>query len=417
MTPTAPPLFRPAAVTAQQRGPWAGQIVLARPVPMRVAAAGAGALTLALGLLLAFGTYTRKVTVAGQLDPGAGSVKAVAPQFGRIARSLVVDGQLVAAGQPMFELSQERTGGSGAVDAHIDHLLATRSDARDQTRRLQTEELRASGAALAERRRSIEQTLAVRRKELALQDLRIHAAREKLRSYGKLAAQGFFSRAQLTDVRGALVAEQVQRAELEAAVQSLWRDLRATQSDEQGIARKIALVASQARQELAMLAQETAEHDGRSRLRVLAPVAGTVSAIAFQPGQSVPAGAALATVIPPGALEARLMVPGRAVGFVKPGQQVLLRLDAYPYQKFGQVAGTVALVERSPIGEAQQAGGAAAPLYRVTVRFGQQSVRAYGQTYQFTPGLPLEADILQDRRRLIEWMFDPLISAAKGGAR
>lgn len=417
MTTPPPPLFRPAAVAAQQRGQWAGTIVLARPLPMRIAAAGAAAVTLALAGLLVFGEYTRKVTVSGQLEPGAGSIKAVAPQFGRIVRSLVADGQQVSAGQPMFELTQERTSGSGAVDERIDKMLATRRDERVQMRQLQTEELNASAAALAARRRSIAQELATRRQQVALQEIRIRNARDKASSFAALARKGFISRAQLNDVRGALAGEQVQRKELESTIAALGRDLLATDSEAQGIARKVRLAASQARAELAQLAQEAAEHDGRSRVQVVAPIAGTATAIAFEQGQSVPAGATLATVIPPGALEARLMVPGRAVGFVREGQQVLLRLDAYSYQKFGEVGGVVTRVERSPIGQAQQAAGAPAPMYRVTVRLGQQGLRAYGQVQQFKSGMPLEADILQDRRRLIEWMFDPLISAAKGGAR
>lgn len=182
------------------------------------------------------------------------------------------------------------------------------------------------------------------------------------------------------------------------------------------ISGKLKLIASQSGHGLAIVEQEAVEHESRSRAQVLAPATGIVTALTQGPGQSVQAGVTLATIIPAGSeLEAHLMVPSRAVGFIEPGQRVLLRLAAFSYQKFGQVAGTVARVERSPISEGVPGTGAE-PVYRITVRLARQSVTAYGRTQQFKAGMTVEADILQDRRRLIEWVVDPLVSAAKGRA-
>lgn len=148
------------------------------------------------------------------------------------------------------------------------------------------------------------------------------------------------------------------------------------------------------------------------------PTDGLVTAIALDEGQSVAPGAALATIIPKGSvLEAHLLVPSNAVGFIKAGQQVRLRIDSFPYQKFGQVAGTVIRVDDSPINDAQpNVSSTGGPVFRIRVRLVQQSVAAYGVQRPFKAGVTLEADILQDRRRVIEWVIDPLISAAKGRA-
>lgn len=74
------------------------------------------------------------------------------------------------------------------------------------------------------------------------------------------------------------------------------------------------------------------------------------------------------TLVPASAaLEARLYGPSSAIGFVRPGQQVLLRYDAYPHQKFGRYAGTVTSVSRTTVSQGELAGvvgtrGAAAGL-------------------------------------------------------
>jgi membrane fusion protein len=48
------------------------------------------------------------------------------------------------------------------------------------------------------------------------------------------------------------------------------------------------------------------------------------------------------------------------------------------------------------------------PLYRVQITLDRQTVPAYGKAELLKPGMALEADILMERRRLIEWAFEPL---------
>ena len=52
-------------------------------------------------------------------------------------------------------------------------------------------------------------------------------------------------------------------------------------------------------------------------------------------------------------------------------------------------------------------------LYRVTVRLAAPHVMAYGRAQALTAGMQLEADVMQDRRRLIEWIFEPLIALGR----
>ncbi len=49
-------------------------------------------------------------------------------------------------------------------------------------------------------------------------------------------------------------------------------------------------------------------------------------------------------------------------------------------------------------------------MYRITVALDRQSVRAYGEEQPLAAGMQLEADVLLDRRRLIEWIFEPVLS-------
>ena len=114
-------------------------------------------------------------------------------------------------------------------------------------------------------------------------------------------------------------------------------------------------------------------------------------------------------------LEAQILVPSRAIGFIAPGDRVLLRYQAYPYQKFGHHEGEVAGISRSALNPSEfgaLVGNAQAgePMYRVTVSLARQAVTAYGKDESLKPGMLVDADILGERRSLIEWIFEPLYS-------
>jgi membrane fusion protein len=101
------------------------------------------------------------------------------------------------------------------------------------------------------------------------------------------------------------------------------------------------------------------------------------------------------------------------VGFVQAGQAVRLRVQAYPYQKFGWVAGTVQRVARSPQPAAALQpcvlpAPVPEPLYRVVVTLDPAALAATDRP--LLPGMRLEADVVLEQRRLIEWMAEPLLA-------
>ena len=115
------------------------------------------------------------------------------------------------------------------------------------------------------------------------------------------------------------------------------------------------------------------------------------------------------------------MVPSRAIGFIRNGERVVLRYQAYPYQKFGQQYGRVADVSRSALSPQEVANLTGQPNvqeqhYRVVVALARQDIVAYGRNEQLRPGMALEADVLIDKRRLIEWVLEPLFALGRRAA-
>jgi membrane fusion protein len=123
----------------------------------------------------------------------------------------------------------------------------------------------------------------------------------------------------------------------------------------------------------------------------------------------------------PGPLQAQLFAPSRTAGFIRAGQTVYLRYDAYPYQKFGLHQGRITSVSATPFAPSElppnlaeqlltQAGSKEA-LYRVNVSLEAQSIQAYGEALPLKAGLTVEADVLQERRKVWEWVLEPVLAA------
>jgi membrane fusion protein len=112
-------------------------------------------------------------------------------------------------------------------------------------------------------------------------------------------------------------------------------------------------------------------------------------------------------------LQAQLFFPTRAFGFVRPGQQVRILYDAFPYQKFGTYRGSVTKVSQTILTSNDATGPITLnePAYRVTVAPERPDIDAYGLKMPLQPGMLLKADVILEKRSLMRWLLDPLLSA------
>jgi membrane fusion protein len=101
---------------------------------------------------------------------------------------------------------------------------------------------------------------------------------------------------------------------------------------------------------IAEIDQQIATSEARHSIEIRAPAAGAVTAVIGHPGQLVAAGSPMLTIVPQNSrMQAELLAPSSAIGFIHVGQRVLLRYSAFPYQKFGQYWGTVVGVSRAAL--------------------------------------------------------------------
>jgi membrane fusion protein len=214
----------------------------------------------------------------------------------------------------------------------------------------------------------------------------------------------------------ALTAEQ-EVAGLRRQQATIERDIADIKSRLAAIPLEINAAQSDAQTAEATLEQRVAESEARRLQFITAPVGGRVAALPVALGQHVPMGATVAVIIPTGGrLEAELWAPSRSIGFVRPGQEVALSLQAFPYQRFGTVPGTVRMVSSTVLtpGEISLQGlNIQEPVFRIRVSLSREDMHAYGQVVPMQPGMLVSAEIVFDRRTLLQWLFDPIYAVGR----
>lgn len=142
----------------------------------------------------------------------------------------------------------------------------------------------------------------------------------------------------------------------------------------------------------------------RSRLQVLvSPVDGMVAQRAVHTVGGV-AGAAkpIMTIVPvDGALVAEVKILNKDVGFVRPGQSVALKLEAFPFTRYGTVPGQIESIGSDAIQDEKQG-----LVYPARVLLQPKATR--GETIDLSVGMAATADIRTGSRSILSYLLSPI---------
>lgn len=408
-------LFRPEALESRHNQ-WLGGIRLIRPPSLQLLTLCALAAACAVLAFLVLGEYTRKARLVGQLVPDGGVVRLVAPQLATVLESHVAEGRAVRAGELLYVLSVDAANQRGSVRESLDTRQRSLRDAARQQEGLERERVGALNRQLEGLRAELLQIDA----EARLQAQRLTLAEQALQRLEALRADNFVSPTQVQTKAEEVLGLRAQAQSLQRQRAAHLREVEQMQARLRELPLQGEVRRGEIDRDISELAQEAAENEAQRRIEVRAPHDGVLTGVVAQPGQSVGPSVALASLLPAGArLQAQLLAPSSAIGLVQAHQRVQMRYQAFPYQKFGVHGGEIVQVSRAPMQPAELADTtspgvpAGEPMYRITVALDRQSVPAGASEQWLAPGMQLEADVMLERRRLIEWIFEPLLGLAR----
>lgn len=408
---------------------------------------------IAMGLILAFavialvwaifGRIDIVATAQGRLIPDSRS-KVVQPMETAVVAAIHVrDGQTVRAGELLIELdATQTTADTTRIKEELESVTAEAARAEALLVAIQAGQLRggaSAGQSSAERRllegewlayssrlAQIEAEIERRRAELQSSSETLSKLRETLpliraraEDFQRLQHDNFVSRHALLEKQQAaieagrdLAAQEAKSRELSAALL-------------EGERQRAALVAETRRATLekrreaqtraGALAQEWAKAGNRGeRMRLTAPVAGTVQQLAVHTvgGVVTPAQALLVVVPEDNPLEVEAFLENKDIGFVRAGQTVEVKVETFPFTKYGAIEGQVTQVSGDAIQDEQRG-----LIYAARIKLARTTLEVDGRTVHLTPGMAVTAEVKTGRRRVVEYFLSPLLQYGQESLR
>lgn len=401
-----------------------GDVLLVYPVSNYFLLALAMGLLVALTVFAAVGKYTRHASVSGVLEPSEGVVKLYAPQSGVLKSLRVQEGQLVRKGQVLLVFESEHIGADGkAIEAELAaklrEQLATLRHELGGTSKLHS----ASMVTMRQDLEAAQRNRATLRDEIKTQAKRVKSAELMVARFGSLQKSGYMPDMKTQEKVDDLMDQQMRLKGLQKQATSADADIARLTMELENSPLREQVAEAQLSRTISTTESELSKQQNSHEWSVLAPCDGAVSSLTIGHHQNAAAGVPLVTIVPSNSkLQAILYAPSRALGFLKPGQAVKLKLDAFPYQKFGVADGKVLSIADSPVRASESSAGTrlatstetGEPMYTVRVELDKQLIEAYGSQQRLRPGMQLDAEIQLDTRRIYEWVLEPLYSLRRG---
>jgi membrane fusion protein len=355
--------------------------------------------------------YTRKETVSGTLIASIATKRVFPEKSGIVSKILVNTGDLVNAGDVLAlvhsNLANQITDGTTTrqeyeklIQQHVQTKTIRRSQNDQKLIRIKTEILARSQQLLhlenqlqsqlgiVERSKTIRTTTQALYKAGSLSKLEWNRLDEHFNLASQRREELKAQKLSVASSRDNLIYEQAAAAaELNASLLQLDIQISAVKRNRNRLTRET----------------------GQS---VIAPISGTIATVFLTAGETVGTQRPILSIRPSHSeLQAELYLPGHAIGFIESGQTVNLLYDAYPYQQFGSYAGVLSFISSHPItaNDTKSILPSRGAFFLAKVIPSATSISAYGKAVALKEGMSLKADIVLDRRSLLEWLFEPLL--------
>ncbi|MBO1256938.1 HlyD family efflux transporter periplasmic adaptor subunit [Alteromonas sp. 5E99-2] len=359
--------------------------------------------------------YAKQVTVSGWLEPNIG----VTNHFSALSNGIVSDifitpEQYVEKGQPLLRITSERRNFAGEMFNQLikEELLQKRKLLNEELSRLTIQYTKKQDFLSSQQRQLNEEYSTLAEVQLSTRQ-QYDLAEKYAEKMTLLHKKGWVSDIDLNSASS-------QSLQLKTQLGNLNREVSQLDKQYQSIVEEITLLPSsneqsknQISQEIAEINQRIIQLDAADSEIVFAKKSGLVSDIYVHKGKRVDE-KPLLTIVPQNIeFTAMIPVPTQSAGFIKEGQPISIRYDAYPHEKFGTHEGVIDSISDSillPNEVNNAATTISAPVYMVKARLNTTQIYAYGESVPLKSGNTFTADVTLGERTVIEWLFEPLLS-------
>ncbi|AOV10067.1 HlyD family secretion protein [Klebsiella michiganensis] len=397
---------------------WKGKALLLAGIPAWLVTLLASLFLIALVLSLIFCTFTQRIDVRGEVITLPHSVNVFAPQQGFVVNQHVKVGDIVNKGQPLYELDVSRNTINGNVSAAqievINEKIANAEDIISKLMRNKSETL----TALEKQIKTTSASLAETNRMLATTQVGLNKMFTNLSSYDKYLKDGLITKDQYNYQHSLYFQQQSAYQSLVTQKMQLESQLTQTNSDKITKAADFDNQISSQHNQINDYKNQLVESNANGNLIIKATTNGKIESLAVTKGQMVENGSSLAQIKPTEDIEYYLILwlPNNTIPYVKPGDTINIRYDAFPADKFGQFPGKVISISSVPASRQEMAeytnvnNGTSQQelaLYKAIIKIKDKTFSYNGKTLTLSNGLKAQAVVFLEERPLYMWMFTP----------
>ncbi len=410
-------LFRKEAISHQNER-LTGAITLAQPISIKLTVLILVSVAITIITFLFSAEYSRKETVRGFLMPNKGVIKSYANQGGTIEKLWVKEGDKVVKGQSLATIIVQQNNSNG-ID--LSTQLAEQLNAQEnllideisQHKTLKIQELsnlHAQSIALDNEKVALEE-------QLLLADEKLMLLNEQQLDFNQLNKNGYISNLEKDRQQQALLEAKQEKKNIARLLLQQQNQLNQLTFNIKNIPQQYTLRINSLKRQQADLQRQLAQVSSNYKYTITASNNGVVTGIQVVEGETLSQSKAqskpLLHILPEGSeLIAELLLPTRSAGFIQVGNNTRLRFDAFPYQRFGFIESEITRIDQALVSpnEIQLPISLQEPVYRLRAKLSQQQMQAFGKALNLKSGMLFEADIMLERRTLIEWLLEPIYS-------
>lgn len=392
-----------------------GQILLLSGLNQRIVTFCCILLLLALLVLLIFGNYTKKTYLEGVIVPSAGLIVVKSTQDGVIEDTYVKDGQNVIKARGLLKINSELFNNKGEsisqrLQYSLEEQLSSLKSQRDYEQLMNKSRI----GDLESKIIHLDLGLESSRQSLEFAKQITIFKQQAMSGYRKLLKKNYISDLKYKDYLSDLIRLKAEEENKRLLIHQLEREYISTQNQINDILLQGDIRSLELKRQLDSLQQQQITTSSSETI-VHAPIGGNISSLRVERGQAINQGEVLLNIIPDGSeLQVELYAPSRSIGFLRKGQSVGLRFDAYPHEKFGIQKGAVLSISQSTLSpidfktQDQTIRSDIETLYQIVVSLNKSTINVYGREEPLKVGMRVSADINIETRKLYEWLLGPI---------
>ncbi|WP_340619821.1 HlyD family secretion protein [Xenorhabdus siamensis] len=418
-------LFRQEALD-NQKSKWMGKALLIAKIPAWVICITSLTFLTVLFIFITFGSYTRRISVYGEVITNPHPINILSSQQGFISKTFVKVGDKVKKGQRIYQVDFSQITESGKISTNTKNSLKNQLiQVNNIIQNLQYNK-RITLESLEEQKKQYE--LSHEKDRIVVENARqgIEFAKENMKNYKNYQKRGLITKDQFNNYGYSYYQQQNTYQNLYSQyisdslkITSLNSDIMLKQAD---FDKQI----SQYKIQRDDLQRQLAEMAASGALFITSPIDGRIESLGFTVGQMVITNDNLAQVIPNGVEPTYyliLWVPNNSLPYITKGDAINIRYDAFPFEKFGQFSGHINNISYVPASSQEMSHYKSSPInkigekaesyYKVLVSLDKNQFSYNGKNLYLSNGMKAQSTFFLEKRPLYQWMFSPFYDMKK----